>query len=501
MALASPLARVARPRAAPPSSHRLRAGPLRAAALGRAPPRPPARALGFDLGESAEDNLRPEVEAQALIEDASSLLLLHESLRTPSAQAYLLLLQHISVKGTPAKVFQAFGAFFRESVAAEGDSFADHVLLRVVAGDDNALAAACAAGRDPSAAEIAAARADLDLLQRVCVNEAVVVRWCERVASAASPARTQPDAWLAAAKSLGDRGRKRETPTEPEPEPKPEPEPDSTDSTELEPEPSVVFARAAPGSRLAAPATSRSVDALREATAQSWAWSSALPRLMAHWRDRGAGAVGRSACLAFDAKSGTLVAAEDHEDDRWENTPTREEPPVAGFPRGDAWRAPPPASVAPLVAHLDAFLEETGGSPPSHVLVHGPPGSGKRDAVRAAVGGRLRDGLRCVRVARSDLKALPALLAACASHPRARFALVLEMPLALKAHAEFHNELVTAMDGGGGGRWPNNATLVAVAPEASGLKPGAGDENGDAGSLAEAFAVKIQVSAGGEGEA
>ena len=31
---------------------------------------------------------------------------------------------------------------------------------------------------------------------------------------------------------------------------------------------------------------------------------------MAHWRDRGAGAVGRSACLAFDAKSGTLVAAE-----------------------------------------------------------------------------------------------------------------------------------------------------------------------------------------------
>ena len=104
-------------------------------------------------------------------------------------------------------------------------------------------------------------------------------------------------------------------------------------------------------------------------------------------------------------------------------------------------------------------------------------------------------------VARSDLKALPALLAACASHPRARFALVMEMPLALKAHAEFHNELVTAMDGGGGGRWPNNATLVAVAPEASGLKPGAGDENGDAGSLAEAFAVKIQVSAGGDGEA
>ena len=43
----------------------------------------PSRALGFDLGEAAADKLRPEAEAQALVEDAASLLFAQDALRGP----------------------------------------------------------------------------------------------------------------------------------------------------------------------------------------------------------------------------------------------------------------------------------------------------------------------------------------------------------------------------------------------------------------------------------
>ena len=77
------------------------------------------RGLGFDLGEAAEDKLRPEVEAQALIDDAASLLYLQESLRSPAAQAYLVLLQQIAMKATPTKLFTAYGSFFRAQIATD----------------------------------------------------------------------------------------------------------------------------------------------------------------------------------------------------------------------------------------------------------------------------------------------------------------------------------------------------------------------------------------------
>ena len=102
------------------------------------------RGLGFDLGEAAEDKLRPEVEAQALIDDAASLLYLQESLRSPAAQAYLVLLQQIAMKATPTKLFTAYGSFFRAQIATDAPSFADHVLDQVISGRENPLAAACA---------------------------------------------------------------------------------------------------------------------------------------------------------------------------------------------------------------------------------------------------------------------------------------------------------------------------------------------------------------------
>ena len=59
----------------------------------------------------------------------------------------------------------------------------------------------------------------------------------------------------------------------------------------------------------------------------------------------------------------------------------------------------------------------------------------------------------------------------CKEHPKTRFVLLLDMPLALTPYAEFHNELTSVMDGGGGGKWPTNAMLAAPALKPTALKP------------------------------
>jgi predicted AAA+ superfamily ATPase len=396
-------------------------------AVGRAR-RVAARGLGFDLGEAAEDKLRPEVEAQALIEDAASLLYLQESLRSPAAQAYLVLLQQIAMKATPTKLFTAYGSFFRAQIATDSPSFADHVLDQVISGRDNPLAAACASGRAPKPAELAAARAD-------------------RAANQSSPQSSPEDvpAWNPAEE----------------------------------------------GSVVAAPASSEAVAALRERVLQSWSWSETLPALMAHWRDHGVGDVGAHCVLTWHPKRGLTAR---RADGAAEETPA---------PLGDAWTAEPLARQAEtrdaLVDVLRAHVAGETRDGANHVLVHGRPGVGKRWTMRSACGAVFGEGLRVVRVSRGDLRALPEMLDAVREHPRARFAMLLEMPLCLAPYAEFHNELTSALDGGGGGAWPSNAVLVAAALTPTALKPGAEDDGAGGTSLAVRFATTLALD--GETEA
>ena len=71
-------------------------------------------------------------------------------------------------------------------------------------GKNNPLAAACAKGeRAPRPVELAAAAADLELLQRLCVQEDTLLRWCQQMAKSGTPARVQPASWIAAADELG----------------------------------------------------------------------------------------------------------------------------------------------------------------------------------------------------------------------------------------------------------------------------------------------------------
>ena len=86
--------------------------------------------------------------------------------------------------------------------------------------------------------------------------------------------------------------------------------------------------------------------------------------------------------------------------------------------------------------------------------------------------GNVNDVLFCLQIPREALRNLPDVCEnLCKEHPKTRFVLLLDMPLALTPYAEFHNELTSVMDGGGGGKWPANAMLAAPALKPTALKP------------------------------
>ena len=419
----------------------------------------PSRALGFDLGEAAADKLRPEAEAQALVEDAASLLFAQDALRGPAAQAYLALLQQIALKASPTRLFTAYGAFFRAQQATGARTFADHVVDEVIAGKGNPLAETCARGaREPSALELAAVRADMDLLQRLCVSEATVLGWCERLAESATPRRKQPASWLAAAEALGAASSSAAASDGGSPRGAAE----DTDVNDTDVDAVwAAFKSATRRDTLAAPPRPSTRAALRDAIAESWAWSDALPALARHWALYGVGEVGARSVLQWTGPKTKLQGfcggegADGAPTGRYggdDDADTLR----ALVGAGTAWTASEDAfaSRPGAAAARAAIVEELASASPRHVLVHGPPGVGKRFAARSAIGAGFERGARCVRLGRGDLRALPEILAEAAAHPRASFVLFLEMPLCLTPYAEFHNELTAALDGGGGGRGP-----------------------------------------------
>ena len=137
-----------------------------------------AKGIGFQLDDKDDDSSRGDLEATALIEDASSILYLQEPLRHPCAQAYLALLQQISLKAGPNKLFVAYGEFFRSLRRSGRSTFADVILDEVIVGRGNPVASDIANGSTPNDVDIAAVGADLELLQRICVSEATVLKWC-----------------------------------------------------------------------------------------------------------------------------------------------------------------------------------------------------------------------------------------------------------------------------------------------------------------------------------
>ena len=451
----------------------------------RAVTRPVTRvgSLGFDLGGTDGDKLRPEAEAQGLVEDAASVLFATECLRGPVAQAYLGLLTQIALKASPTRLFTAYGAFFRAQSTTGAASFSDHVIDEIITGANNPLAELCAlGGRPPTAIELNAAKADLDLLQNLCVSETTVLRWCEKLAANATPRRKQPASWILAAETLGGGGERSK-------------ESDDNSSTDDEWKPATL------AQPIAAPARPSARTLLREQVANAWAWSDSLPALMTHWTNVGTGEVGARSVLRWTGlKTGFKGAGVGEElgSDAYlgrygEDDDDYVVQSIVGA--GTAWTAVEAdfKSRPSTEKARAAILAELTKEKPAHVLLHGPPGVGKRFAMRSAIGETFGAGVRCVQMHRGDLRSLAEILCEIAKHPRVKFVLFLEMPLCLTPYAEFHNELVGAMDGGGGGSWPSHAVLCATAVKPTGLKPGGEDDGADGTSLSGRFGVIVAM--------
>ena len=464
----------------------------------------PSRALGFDLGEAAADKLRPEAEAQALVEDAASLLFAQDALRGPAAQAYLALLQQIALKASPTRLFTAYGAFFRAQQATGARTFADHVVDEVIAGKGNPLAETCARGaREPSALELAAVRADMDLLQRLCVSEATVLGWCERLAESATrgassrrpgsppPRRSAP---------LPPR-RRRATGVHLGAPPRTRPRCSRTTRTMTQSGPLSRATRrdTRPPRRARRPSAPRSATPI----AESWAWSDALPALARHWALHGVGEVGARSVLEWAGPKTKLqgfqgfcggVGADGAPTGRYGGDDDAETL-RALVGAGTAWTASEDAfaSRPGAAAARAAIVEELASASPRHVLVHGPPGVGKRFAARSAIGAGFERGARCVRLGRGDLRALP-------RDPRRGRRAPPRVVRALPGDAAVPDAVRGvpqradrgAGRGGGGGAWPANATLVATALAPTGLKPGERDEGA---SLAGRFGRVVAMEA------
>ena len=454
------------------------------------------RGIGFDLGETAADKLRPDEESRALIDDVASLLMMQDAMRGETGQAFLALMSQIAVKATPAKILQAYGNFFRAQLATGADSFVDHVLDEVIAGRNNPLASVCAKGeRAPRPVELAAAAADLELLQRF-PQESTILGWCQQMVKTASPSRTQPTSWIAAAEQLGRVGGEgargeasssasmgvgMETGTDKAEE--------QLQVEEEEEESGVVLA----------PASAAARKALRETIMESWSWGEALPALTRHWREHGVEDVQAHSVLTFSPKTGLKGKGKSNmtSDD---NDGEEEEVAADIVVVGEAWDAAPLPGTEEVHKKVSETMIEhvtAVATAPKHILVHGPPGAGKRWLLRSAAGAHFPAGLRCVCLSRGDLRALPELLDAIRAHPRVRFVVLLEMPLSLAPYAEFHNELTAALDGGGGVHgWPNNAQLCATALRPTALKPGAEDDGAEGQSLAVRFGLSVALEGG-----
>ena len=132
----------------------------------------------------------------------------------------------------------------------------------------------------------------------------------------------------------------------------------------------------------------------RDAVAESWNWSDAAPALARHWALHGVDEVGARSVLEWTgAKTklrGVCVGAEGAEgaylgryggDDDPDTIRSLVGAGTAWTASADAFAARPAAAAARA-----AIVEELSSASPRHVLLHGPPGVGKRFAARSAIG-------------------------------------------------------------------------------------------------------------------
>ncbi|CAI5980448.1 unnamed protein product [Closterium sp. NIES-65] len=389
---------------------------------------------------------RPSVEKAAarLLRDAAALLVYQEVFKGAAPQAFLRLLLQLRRSDDPLRVLESYGEFHRLMAFEEHSSWEDLLLYRILTVENNPFAEAAAAATTTTATTAAAAAAvsagdptilggkqgklraaaavDLSSLQRLCVNETTLASWVADIVPD-MPAEWREAAAGAAngvAKGSRDRNGAGEARVM------------GFDLTAASKE---ALTPAAPAAS-AASSSSSSEDLLPPRISGMWDWADALPLIHAFHAANGYGEAAVSSVLEW--KGGRFVAAA---------------PDLV---------TPPPSPLFSIYNHHREALRglvhtHVDSRPSPHVLLHGPPGTGKSTLLRSVLlpmalpssallsipssdspltsplagesgegSSRGRRELRVVLLQKGEVKGIAGVLQAAAKMPSLRFCLLID---------------------------------------------------------------------------
>ncbi|GAQ80837.1 hypothetical protein KFL_000640030 [Klebsormidium nitens] len=135
------------------------------------------------LGFTSEPRVEVERAAGNLLKDAASVLVYQSVLTGAPAQALLKLLLALRRSDDQVRILESYGQFFQSLAKGGHASWEEYVLDRILAGEDNPFATAAAKGQAVSQTLLAAAAADLDVLQGLAIMEHSLVSWVGDVVS------------------------------------------------------------------------------------------------------------------------------------------------------------------------------------------------------------------------------------------------------------------------------------------------------------------------------
>jgi hypothetical protein len=337
--------------------------------------------------------------------------------------------------------------------------------LRSLQGSENAFSLAAARGAPLPPALRAAAAADLEALQRLCLCETTLAGWVREAAdegSSSSEDDAHSAAWLAASRALID--------------------------TPLERADVAGDAHALASGFVGAPLSEAERRGWRERLGSAPRWRDRGDDLAALYRRHGAGAASGHAALTWRSDGATLAPLRP-------GAPSAEH---AVVPDAAAFKPPlhhatlvAAAALAPvLLAHASCEEADLPADQPFSVLLHSA--AHVREA-GVAVAAMLADtrSLRAVALPRGELKQLGALVAALRKERRTRFVVLLE-GLSLVPFGESYYELVAVLSAASAA--PRNVLIVATARQANALRPGdAPAAEAEAGALARLLGASHAV--------
>ncbi|KAI5072157.1 hypothetical protein GOP47_0012263 [Adiantum capillus-veneris] len=372
-----------------------------------------------------------ERAANNILKDAASLLLYQEVLRVPAAQAFLKVLLSLRRGDEGWKLLDTYGEFYRLMAAGYHLSWEELILEGILTGEGNPFAEASANVGNPRSQWLkgvppslqAAAAADLDSLQRLSVTECTLVGWVMELVP-----DVRPEWKVAAESTLSSREVKKIFTSSGNDRSMSDMNSSELDNFVLKSHLAVGYSREVliPGDR-GSDSLAHNREAWRRKIGGLWRWSEAIPLLQEYYSQYG---IGRTACeQALQCRGVKLIRD------------------VSFYAYKDACNL----SVLKehyegLSKHLERHISHTGAS---HILVHGPSGSGRTSLVKSVLYRFAKQGkLRVIQMQKGETKHIQGILEELAKNWQLRFVLMVD-------GLSTNDDLVYT-------EWPENVILCGI---------------------------------------